>query len=299
MTAALEIRSLGKRFGSVKALDHVSLSAVNGERIALLGHNGAGKTTLFRLILGFLKPDQGSIRICANSPGSAPARRAISYLPENVAFPKNLSGDETISLYARLKRTPRRTALEALDRVGLSGVASRRVGDYSKGMRQRLGLAIASLGAPKLILLDEPTSGLDPQSRAEFYADFRHLSDSGATILFSSHTLNDVNGNADRIVILKSGTVVGEGSEGSLRAAARLPVTLILHVDSGEAEVVANRLGGRVNGAGTVRITCAAEEKMATLARAMEAGGAVHNIEIHDPSLAEIYCAYSSGEAGA
>ncbi|HXI85859.1 MAG TPA: ABC transporter ATP-binding protein [Parvularculaceae bacterium] len=299
MTEALEIRSVDMSFGAVKALNGVSLSAAQGERIALLGHNGAGKTTLFRLALGFLKPDHGSIRVCGDAPGGAAARRATAYLPENVVFPKNLSGREIILLYARLKATSRKAAFEALDRVGLSDAVARRVGEYSKGMRQRLGLAIASLGAPKLILLDEPTSGLDPQLRAEFYGAFRKLSEAGAAVLFSSHTLNDINGNADRIIILKSGAVVGDGSEEFLRAKARLPTTIVLHVDPGEAEAIANRFGGRVNGAGAVKLVCTADHKVATLARVIEAGAALRNIDIHDPSLAEIYRAFSGKETSA
>lgn len=297
MTDALEIRALEKRFGAVKALSDVSFSAAPGERIALLGHNGAGKTTLFRLALGFLQADRGSIRVCGQAPGCVAARRAIAYLPENVVFPKSLSGRETAALYARLKRAPRHAACEALDRVGLADAASRRVGEYSKGMRQRLGLAIASLGAPKVILLDEPTSGLDPQSRAAFYESFQSLSQAGATILFSSHTLNDVNGNADRIVILKNGEIVGDGSEQALRAAARLPVTIVLHVAPDDTAAIADRLGGRVNGAGMVKLACAADRKMATLARLLSAGAGIRDIEVREPSLADIYGAYSGGEA--
>lgn len=294
MTAVLDIRAIEKRFGGVRALRGVSFSARAGERIALLGHNGAGKTTLFRLILGFLRPDAGAINIGAGRPGDDAARLAISYLPENVAFQKNLTGRETVDLFARLKRTSQHAALDALDRVGLSDAASRRVGTYSKGMRQRLGLAIAALGAPKLILLDEPTSGLDPQSRADFYSYFRELSGAGATILFSSHTLNDINGNADRIVILKSGALVGDGTELELRAAAGLPVIFLVHTRDSDASAVAARLGGRVSGSGRVEISCRPEDKMTMLARTLAERDAVLDVEFRDPSLMDIYRAYSA-----
>lgn len=299
MTAVLDICAVEKRFGAVRALRGVSISAGAGERIALLGHNGAGKTTLFRLVLGFLTPDAGSINIGAGKPGDDAARRAISYLPENVAFQKNLTGKETVFLFARLKRTSQRAAFDALDRVGLAGASSRRVGSYSKGMRQRLGLAIAALGAPRLILLDEPTSGLDPQSRADFYSYFRELSEAGATILFSSHTLNDINGNADRIVILKSGALVGDGTEDKLRAAAGLPVNFLLHTRDSDASAVAVRLGGRVSGSGLVELSCRPEDKMTVLARVLDERDAVLDVEFRDPSLVEIYHAYSAEKAHA
>jgi len=298
MTAVLDMQRVQKRFGPVKALDGVSFSVCPGERIALLGHNGAGKTTLFRLILAFLKPDAGSVKILGASPGAPSARRAISYLPESVAFPKNLTGAEVIALYARLKRTAQRDGVEALERVGLAAAAARRVGGYSKGMRQRLGLAIAALGHPKLVLLDEPTSGLDPQSRAEFYSYFDHLSDAGAAIIFSSHTLNDINSNAGRILILKSGALVGDGAEASLRESAGLLTTLRLRVDAAQASATAARLGGHVNGDGRIVIECAPDQKVATLARVMAAGEPFQDIDISDPSLADIFRAYSQEKRG-
>ncbi len=289
MGATLEIRDLTMRFGAVEALRGVSIEAGAGERIALLGHNGAGKTTMFRLMLGFLAPTSGAVAVCGERPGGRRARQAISYLPESVAFPKTLTGVETALLYARLKRSTRRAALDALDRVGLGPAAARRVGGYSKGMRQRLGLAIAALGAPRLILLDEPTSGLDPQSRSEFYEYFKTLSAAGATILFSSHTLNDINGAADRIIILKAGAVVGDGAEPALRAAAALPIRLRLRTDESAASEIAALRGGRVTGPGAVEMTFTADEKMQVLQQVMEKRGLIRDIEVTEPALSDIY----------
>lgn len=289
MSAILEIRDLTMRFGAVEALRGVTIQAREGERIALLGHNGAGKTTMFRLLLGFLTPTTGAVAVCGAPPGGNVARKAISYLPESVAFPKNLTGVETTMLYARLKRSTRRAALDALDRVGLGPAGARRVGGYSKGMRQRLGLAIAALGAPRLILLDEPTSGLDPQSRSEFYQYFHNLSASGATILFSSHTLNDINGAADRIIILKAGAVVGDGAEPALRAAAALPVRMRLRTEENAEAAIAAMRGGRVTGPGAVEMTFAAEEKMQVLEQVLEKRGLIRDIEVLEPTLSDIY----------
>ncbi|MFQ5562778.1 MAG: ABC transporter ATP-binding protein [Parvularculaceae bacterium] len=294
MTGVLDIRSASKSFGAVRALSNVGFSVSPGERIALLGHNGAGKTTLFRLILGFIHPDAGEIEVCGGWPGSDAARDAIAYLPESVAFPRNLTGEEILHLYAQLKRAKKDQARDALARVGLADAARRRVGHYSKGMRQRLGLALVLLGAPKLVLLDEPTSGLDPQSRQEFYGCFSALAEEGAAIVFSSHTLNGIDGAADRIVILKSGALVGDGVQEDLRAAADLPVRLRLRVANGNAEEIARRFSGQIVGAGKVEVLCRPEEKVDIVRRVMGADEAVRDIEIHEPSLGDVYRYYSS-----
>lgn len=295
MAATLDIRAVAKNFGAVAALAGVNISAAAGERIALLGHNGAGKTTLFKLILGFLSPDAGAIAIAGAAPGSTAARKAISYLPENVAFPGTLTGAEAIALYARLKRAAPASAAEALDRVGLAGAATRRINGYSKGMRQRLGLAIASLNAPSLILLDEPTTGLDAASRAEFYDRFRRLAANGATVVYSSHTLNDIAGNADRIIILKAGRIVAEGDEATLRAMTKIPSKIIFRFREAETEDAARAIGGRIEAGGEVVIDCAPQDKMATLARVLAATEPL-DVEIRDASLSEIFTALSRDE---
>lgn len=295
MAATLDIRGVAKNFGAVAALAGVDLTAAAGERIALLGHNGAGKTTLFKLILGFLSPDAGAIAIAGAPPGSVAARKAISYLPENVAFPGTLTGAEAIALYARLKRADPASAAEALDRVGLAGAAMRRINGYSKGMRQRLGLAIASLNAPALILLDEPTTGLDAASRAEFYDRFRRLAASGATVVYSSHTLNDIAGNADRIIILKAGKIVADGDEAALRAMAGVPSKIVFRFPEAEIETAARAIGGRIETGGEVVIDCAPQDKVAAIARVMAERRPL-DIEIRDASLSEIFTVLSRDE---
>lgn len=294
--ATLNIRAVAKNFGAVAALAGVDLTAAAGERIALLGHNGAGKTTLFKLILGFLTPDAGAIAIAGAAPGSEAARKEISYLPENVAFPGMLTGAETIALYARLKRADPTRSAEALERVGLAGAAMRRINGYSKGMRQRLGLAIASLNAPSLILLDEPTTGLDALSRAEFYDRFRRLAENGASVVYSSHTLNDIGGNADRIIILKAGKIVAAGDEAALRAMAKIPTKIVLRFRETDADDAARAIGGRKEAGGEVVIECAPQDKMATLARTIAATQPL-DVEIRDATLSEIFSVLSRAEA--
>lgn len=169
---ALSIANVTKRYGSLAALDNVSFSVAPGERLALLGHNGAGKTTLIKLVLGLTRPDGGDIHILGKLPTSEAVRRVSAYLPENVAFHKSLTGREQLTMFARLKGQSSRVVKDILVRVGLEMAMDRRIGAYSKGMRQRLGLAQVLIGRPQIVVLDEPTSGLDPLSREFFYSAY-------------------------------------------------------------------------------------------------------------------------------
>ncbi len=294
MTPIFEAQGACRSFGRLRALDDVTLSVSAGERVALLGHNGAGKTTLFRLTLGFLPLDAGALRIDGHAPGSRGARRAVSYLPENVAFPKALTGREIVAFYARLKGVDPAEAAGTLDKVGLSDAADRRAGTYSKGMRQRLGLAQALIGRPRLLLLDEPTSGLDPVSRHHFYELIDEVAARGAAVLLSSHGLSEVEAKTDRVAILRNGRLVADAPLAELQRRAALPIRIRVRARHDAADSVQRRLGGtRVNGR-SVELTCAMGDKMARLAAIHELGGDVDDIEVSPPSLDEIYRHYSS-----
>lgn len=289
----LSIEELTIRFAAVTALDGVSLSVAPGERVALLGHNGAGKSTLFKTVLGFLKSAKGHISIAGSAPGSNVARLAVSYLPEQVAFPKVLTGAEVLVHFARLKGVAPKAALPLLETVGIADAAGRAVGTYSKGMRQRLGLAQALIGTPRLLLLDEPTSGLDPVSRREFYDVLEASSRAGTAVLLSSHSLSEIENRIDRIAILTKGKLRAEGSLADLSRRAGLPIRICIEAAEGRVEAVYARLGGeRVNGRSVV-ITCRAEEKVSALARLAELGPDVSDIDIALPDLDDVYRHYS------
>ena len=225
MTGTVKILKVVKRFGQVEAVRDVSFDLREGETVALVGHNGAGKTTLIKLMLGLIRPMSGSIRVLGEDPaaGEFAARRRLGYLPENVSFNAALTGRETLAFYARLKREGRGTVSPLLDRVGLGHAADRRVGTYSKGMRQRLGLAQALLGEPRVLLLDEPTTGMDPALRQSFYEIVEELRRRGATVLLSSHALTELEERAGRVVIMNRGVKVADGTLDELRRIARLP----------------------------------------------------------------------------
>ncbi|MBK0399457.1 ABC transporter ATP-binding protein [Limibaculum sp. M0105] len=292
----LIVEGLGKSHGPVTALADVDLRLAAGQRLALLGHNGAGKTTLIKLALGLIAPSAGRITVAGARPGSRAARAATAYLPEAVAFHASLTGREQLALFARLAGEPARAAGPLLERVGLAHAADRRIRTWSKGMRQRLGIAQAMLGRPRLALLDEPASGLDPVSRHDLYALIDEMAQEGTAVLIASHALTEVEARTDRIAILSGGRLVANDTLGGLRARAAMPIRLRLVARDGAAEEVQARLGGRrVNGA-SVEILCAPQEKMDTLGRIAALGPLVADLEVTPPGLEALYRHYSGEE---
>ena len=212
---AIELDGVVKTYGRTTALAGLSLTVGRGELVGLLGPNGAGKTTTIKLILGLARPTSGSGRVLGAPLGDRGARSRIGYLPELFRYQPWLHAREVLALHAELARiavTSRRRAVdEALDRVGLTARADDRVSGFSKGMQQRLGLGVALLGAPELILLDEPTSALDPLGRTDVRAIVRAARDRGATVILNSHLLTEVERVCDRVVILHQGRTIAAG----------------------------------------------------------------------------------------
>jgi Cu-processing system ATP-binding protein len=260
----------------------------------LLGHNGAGKTTLFKLVLGFLNRDSGEISVLGAAPGSHAARQGLAYLPESVAFPASLTGKEVLAFYARLKGERPSDAMPLLERVGLVDAAKRRVGTYSKGMRQRLGLAQALIGRPRLVLLDEPTTGLDPISRQNIYELIGEIAGQGTTVLLSSHALTELEARTDRVLILSKGRLVADDNLSRLRAQAGLPIRLKVWARPEALSHVSESLGGgRMNGQ-SVEFDCTADEKVGKLSAISALGSLVEDVDVHAPSLDDVYRYFSS-----
>ncbi|MGB7270288.1 MAG: ABC transporter ATP-binding protein [Albidovulum sp.] len=291
---ALRIEGVSKRRGSQAVLSDVSLVVRPGERVALLGHNGAGKTTLMKIVLGLVHASGGTVAVMGAAPGTIEARRATAYLPEAVAFHKSLTGREQLTVFARLSGAPKDVVAALLARVGLTDAADRRLGTYSKGMRQRLGMAQVLLGKPKVALLDEPTSGLDPASRHELYAIIDELAAGGTAVLIASHALTEVEARTERIAIMKDGRLVADDTLANLSKRAGLPTRIRIRATGAEADRVAEALGGtRINGR-TVDLLCDATGKLDRLKQVIALGDAVTDFDISPPRLEDLYRHYSS-----
>lgn len=304
MTAVLALHGLYKRYAEVRALEDVTLALAPGEVWGLLGHNGAGKTTLMKLALGILRPDAGTVEILGatpRGPEGRSVRRAIGYLPESVAFYGELTGREVLRYFQRLKGADPGQVERLLAEVDLREAAQRRVKTYSKGMRQRLGLAQALLGRPRLLLLDEPTVGLDPIATRRCYETVRERVAAGATVLLSSHVLPGIERHVDRVAILGNGRLLAAGTIEELRAAARLPVVIRLHgVRQGNGlnrfsqwpEITVRRFDDGVE------ITAPRERKLAILRAGMDLAE-LSDVSVAPASLDEVYAHFvASGAAG-
>jgi len=285
----LRLSNLTKRFGRDTVLDNVDLDLAPGERVALLGHNGAGKTTLMKLVLGLHRATTGSVDIAGHPAGSHVARSLTAYLPENVAFHPSLTGRDQIRHFLRLRGETPAQADALLDKVGLADAARRRIDTYSKGMRQRVGLAQALIGRPRLMLLDEPTSGLDPVSRRDFYTLLDELAAAGTTILLSSHALSEVEARTDRIVILAKGRKVAQGTLNDLRAEAALPLTVHIRPRPGQTPKVAAAFPEASEGTGALTLTCPQTAKLEVMARISGSADTIADVDFLPPSLDDIY----------
>ena len=233
---AVEAQALEKRYGSVRALESLTLTVPHGAVFGLVGPNGAGKTTFIKTLLGIARPDGGEVTVLGGSPDDVEIRARIGYLPENLQIPRHLDAFGLLRSVARLRgltrSTLRSTSLDGhieatLHRVGLERAAWRRpAGGWSKGMRQRAGLASALLGAPALLVLDEPTDGIDPLGRAAIRDVIREVASEGTTIFLNSHLLAESELICDRVAILARGRVVLDGDLAELRTLHRTVVRL-------------------------------------------------------------------------
>jgi ABC-2 type transport system ATP-binding protein len=218
VTAAFACEELQKHYGATVALGGVDLSVDAGELVGLLGPNGAGKSTLVKIACGLVRASAGSARVAGAAAGSAEARATIGYLAELFRFPGWLRADELLELHQRLAGSPGGAAerAELLSLVGLAEEGATRVEAMSKGMQQRLGIAQALVGSPRLLMLDEPTSALDPVGRRIVRDLLLELKARGVSVLLNSHLLSEVERVCDRVAILVGGRIVARGSPAEL-----------------------------------------------------------------------------------
>ncbi len=293
--SCFHLENVSYRYDKNPVLHGIDLRLEPGEILGLFGHNGAGKTTCIKLILGLMTPNGGSVSVLGGHAGDPQVSQHIGYLPENVMFYPQLTGREILTHFARLKGASLQQVPRLLEQVGLGDAMNARTKTYSKGMRQRLGLAQALLGEPKLLMLDEPTVGLDPVATADLYRLLRELRNGGTGIVLCSHVLPGVEPYIDRAAILTNGALKAAGDLAALRRQANMPVTLSLDPANSISalEKVIDRASSNSGlilrtDSGRLQVDVQLREKM-TLLNAVMASGEVADISIHQPSLEDIY----------
>ena len=287
----------------VRAVEDLSFEVRAGEIFGLLGPNGAGKTTTLKMLLGFVKPTSGHAFIAGRRAGTVASRRQLGYLPENPALYEFLRGDEYLIFAGRLcglsRAEARKRTAELLERVGLAGRADRPIRKFSKGMVQRLALAQALVGDPRIAILDEPMSGLDPIGRKDVRDLILQLRDEGRTVLFSTHILSDVEAICDRVGILVEGRLTDCGALADLVAPGARAVELV--VENAPPDLVARlrQDGTRVLQRDRATVLTFRDEgrARAALSAAVSSGATIVSLTPHRRSLEELFVSRARGKA--
>lgn len=300
------------RYGETVALRDLSLAVEPGEVFSLLGHNGAGKTTTVRIINGLLQPVSGTVRVFGRSPltEGAEVRRRTAVLTESPTLDDRLTAAETLRAFAEMYDV-RPADIDGrvgalLEEFGLAERGTDRVGGFSRGMKQRLGLARALVHDPELLFLDEPTAGLDPMATQQLHATVRTMSrERGRTVVLCTHNLVEAQALSDRVAVLGGGTLLALGTPAELarRIAPRLEVSI--EVEPAQTDAAARLIAGldglvvSTERAGVIRVAGIGRDRVPDVAARLVAGGmSLYRIEPHEPSLTDAYFALQHGERG-
>jgi ABC-2 type transport system ATP-binding protein len=302
---AIELRDVTKEFPGVTAVRDLDLAVEEGEVYGFLGPNGAGKSTTIDMVLDLVRPTDGTVTVLGRNAtaDSVEIRRRTGVLPDGFSVYDRLSGRKHVEFAIESKDVDVDPDA-VLDRVGLLDDADRTAGGYSKGMQQRLALAMALVGDPELLILDEPSSGLDPAGAKDMRDIVREEADRGATVFFSSHVLGQVEAVCDRVGILRDGALVAEDSVEGLREAVGGEETLSIEVDdaSDAALSAARDVAGvsRVDRDGsTLVVSCESDVKTRVIDAVEGAGAAVSDFHTEAASLEDLFLAYTEGDGPA
>ena len=300
--AAIELDGVEKSFGDVRALRGLDLDVQDGEIFGFLGPNGAGKSTTINVLLDFIRPDAGSVRVLGRNArdDSVAVRERTGVLPEGFDVYDRLTAREHVQ-FAIDSKGADDDPYPLLERVGLAEDAGRKAGGFSTGMRQRLALSMALVGDPELLVLDEPSSGLDPNGARELREIVEREAADGTTVFFSSHILGQVEAVCDRVGIIREGELVAVDTIEGLRENVGGGSTLVVEVDSvpDDAEHKLKSLDGvsevAVDGT-TLRITCEDDMKMEAIQELESQGADVSDFSTEEAPLEDLFAAYTEDE---
>lgn len=286
-------------FGRVEALRRLSLRVDAGRVLLLAGPNGAGKSTLIRVLLGLVVPDRGTLTVDEQPARVDRAlRERIGYLPESVAFAESLTGREVVSFFRSARGVAKSRVGEVLERVGLTYAADRQVRGYSRGMRQRLGLAVALVATPDILVLDEPTGGLDQDGLTLVWSILDEWRAAGRIVLMASHEIALLEHRVDRLALLASASLVADGSPAALRRSAGLPLRVHLELDPEQGvtkrEALLEAARGLSLHAEQKEMGCVEAEVepgglLALLELRTQFPGAIRDLRVQEPPFDEVY----------
>ena len=298
----IEVRNLTKKYNNFKAVDDVSFNVRSGEIFGFLGPNGAGKTTTIKSMLGLIHANSGEIKINGFDikKRGKDAKKYVGYLPEKVAFYDNLTALQNMYFYAEMKKIPKEECKPLIEEMGIGDAVNKKVGKFSKGMQQRLGMARALLGNPPILILDEPSGGLDPRGVALIRNKIREMKDKGSTVFVSSHILAEVQEVCDRVGIIDKGVLVAEDSVSKLSVKLNLKPKLIIELEKISEKIVESvkKVKGveKVEAIGVmIHITCNQKAKSKIIISVEKAGGDIVNIQTKEPSLEEVFMRFTEG----
>lgn len=304
-SVVIETRNISKRFKDVQAVDSLSMKVRKGEIYGFLGPNGAGKSTTIKMIMGLFHPTSGEALINGKlvDGGGVELRRSVGFLPERISFYDNLTPIQTLNFFCELRGVDKSVVPSLLKEVGLEDAANRKVGTFSKGMTQLLGVAQAMIGNPTIYIMDEPTGGLDARWVKMVRDKLKSLNEQGATIVFSSHILSEVEALCDRVAIIDKGRLVAEDTIENISDRLKIKHRLWIRSPSLNNQVPSwirdiKEIEDATAKDDTLTITCDASARMDVMTALKARGLEIADFRTIEPSLEEAFVRLLSGKEG-
>lgn len=291
----IETERLTKKFGDVLAVDSLNMHVRKGEIYGFLGPNGAGKTTTIKMMLGLMYPTEGEVYINGEKmhPDNVEVKKEIGFLPERISFYRNLTPVQTLNFFCELKGADKSIVPELLKEVGLENDANRKVGTFSKGMIQLLGFAQAMIGSPSIYIMDEPSSGLDARWVKVIREKIKALNEKGATVMFSSHILSEVQALCDRVCVIDKGHLVAEDTIENLNRKLNIKPRLL--IKAREAKISSKDIEGIEGVEGVeikdnqIVIVCDGDKKLQIIENIKNMGIVIEDFQTVEPSVEDVF----------